>query len=201
MNPASPGTPRAEQRRATEAAILSAARATFAQFGYERSTIRRIAEAAHVDPGLVMHYYGSKQQLFAKAAQYAAEEMSGGSPQDMAASLLAMLEDRLGTEPVASLAVLRSMLTHDEAADVYRSADASRLDQMAAAIPAEDASLRASVISAIIQGVIMQRWLLGPNTLTEAAPADVVALLRPCFEALVTPSGEQPESKQPEQPE
>jgi AcrR family transcriptional regulator len=196
VTPASAGTARAEQRRATEAAILDAARAAFAEFGYERSTIRRIAEAAGVDPGLVMHYYGSKQQLFALAAQYAAVEVPDGSAQEMADSVLAMLEDRLQAEPVASLAVLRSMLTNDSAAQTYRSAAASRVDQMAATIPAEDAPLRAELITAIIHGVIMQRWMVGPNPLAEAAPEDVVALLRPCLDALITPEGEQ--AAQPE---
>jgi AcrR family transcriptional regulator len=192
VTPASPGTARAEQRRATEAAILSAARALFAEFGYERSTIRRIAEAASVDPGLVMHYYGSKQRLFALAAQYATVEVPDGSAQDMAASVLDMLEDRLRAEPVASLAVLRSMLTNDSAAETYRNAAASRLEQMAATIPAENAALRAELITAIIHGVIMQRWMVGPNPLVEAAPEDVVALLRPCLDALIAPDAEGP---------
>lgn len=199
MTPASPSTARAEQRRATEAAILNAARATFAELGYERSTIRRIAEAAGVDPGLVMHYYGSKQQLFALAAQYAAVEVPDGSAQEMADSVLAMLEDRLRSEPVASLAVLRSMLTNDSAAETYQSAAASRIDQMAATIPGGDAALRAGLITAIVHGVIMQRWMVGPNPLTDAAPEDVVALLRPCLDALITPPTELPtQHTQPE---
>lgn len=191
MSPSSPGTARAEQRRATEAAILGAARATFARLGYERSTIRRIAEAANVDPGLVMHYYGSKKQLFAKAAQYTPEDVViGGTAQDAAASLLAMLGNRLATEPAASLALLRSMLTNDEAADTYRGIVAAHLEQIAATIPARDAALRADLISAIIHGVVTQRWLLGPSPLAEAAPEDVVALLRPCFDVLfAAPAG------------
>src|SRR6266542_4222884 len=48
-------------------AILAAARTQFAERGYENATIRGIAAGAGVDPALVHHYYGSKDQLFAAA--------------------------------------------------------------------------------------------------------------------------------------
>ena len=50
---------RAEQRRRTEARILTAARQMFADVGYDRTTIRAVAAAVGVDAGLVMHYFGS----------------------------------------------------------------------------------------------------------------------------------------------
>src|SRR5258705_13827617 len=58
-----PGS-RAEQRRRTEARILDAATQVFFSAGYDRTTIRAVASAAGVDAGLVMHYFGSKQQLY-----------------------------------------------------------------------------------------------------------------------------------------
>ena len=58
-----PGS-RAEQRRRTEARILDAATEVFFSAGYDRTTIRAVASAAGVDAGLVMHYFGSKQELY-----------------------------------------------------------------------------------------------------------------------------------------
>jgi AcrR family transcriptional regulator len=165
---------------------MDAARNLFARLGYERTTIRRIAQEANVDPGLVMHYFGSKQQLFAQAATHTSEELAGSTPQEVADSMLNTLRERLADEPVASLAVLRSMLTHDEAAETYQHAAAHRLQQVASMIESPDANLRASLISAIVQGVIVQRWLLGRNPLTSAPPADVIELLKPCIEHLLT---------------
>ena len=112
---------------------MDAARSLFAQLGYQRATIRSIAQEADVDPGLVMHYFGSKQQLFAQAAIHQAEELAGSTPEEVAGSMLNMLRDRLANEPVASLAVLRSMLTHNDAASTYQprcglSTRAGRLD-------------------------------------------------------------------------
>ena len=49
--------------------ILAAATAAFAESGYDRATIRDIAARAGVDPALVIHYFGSKDALFAEVLQ------------------------------------------------------------------------------------------------------------------------------------
>ncbi|MHB1876836.1 MAG: TetR/AcrR family transcriptional regulator [Streptosporangiaceae bacterium] len=51
----------------TREAISEAARAQFAERGYQGATIRSIAAAAGVDPALVYHFYDSKESLFAAA--------------------------------------------------------------------------------------------------------------------------------------
>ena len=51
----------------TRRLILEAARSAFARVGYEAATIRLIAADAGVDPALVHHYYGTKEDLFAQA--------------------------------------------------------------------------------------------------------------------------------------
>jgi len=53
----------------TRARILAAARARFAGDGYERTTIRAVAREAAIDPSMVMRYFGSKEGLFAAAAE------------------------------------------------------------------------------------------------------------------------------------
>lgn len=50
----------------TRQEIVDAARATFAARGFRESTFRMISEAAGVDPGLITHYFGSKENLFAE---------------------------------------------------------------------------------------------------------------------------------------
>ncbi|MEV6151568.1 hypothetical protein AB0L53_14600 [Nonomuraea sp. NPDC052129] len=63
-------------------------------------------------------------------------------------------------------------------------AAATWLDRMSAAIPATDAGLRAALISAIIHGVVIDRYLLKLSSLADAPADDIIALLRPCFESL-----------------
>jgi TetR/AcrR family transcriptional regulator, regulator of cefoperazone and chloramphenicol sensitivity len=45
------------------ARIRNAALQSFAQYGFDRTTIRDIARAAGVSPGLVRHHFGSKDEL------------------------------------------------------------------------------------------------------------------------------------------
>ena len=178
-----PGS-RAEQRRRTEARILDAATQIFFAAGYERTTIRAVASAAGVDAGLVMHYFGSKQELFRQVIDAAPIPEVSGAPGQAAEQLLATLADRLANEPVASLTILRSMLTNTEAASAMSVALARYETQIAQAIPADDADLRAAIISAITLGVMVSRHLIKADELATADPAQVISLLRPCMISL-----------------
>ncbi len=53
----------------TREAILGAARSVFADKGFDKASIRAIASAADVDPALVHHYFGTKDQLFLAAME------------------------------------------------------------------------------------------------------------------------------------
>jgi AcrR family transcriptional regulator len=171
---------RTEQRRRTEARILDAAAQAFLVAGYERTTIRAVASAAGVDAGLVMHYFGSKQELFRRVIEAAPVPEASGAPEQ----ILAALADRLASEPVGSLALFRSMLTTPEAASAAGEALARFQEQIAQDIPAGDAGLRAAIISAITFGVTVSRHLLKYDELATADPAEVIDLLRPCMIAL-----------------
>jgi AcrR family transcriptional regulator len=183
-----PGS-RAEQRRRTEARILDAATQVFFSAGYDRATIRAVASAARVDAGLVMHYFGSKQELFQRVIDAAPVPEVSGAPGQAAEQLLASLADRLANEPVASLALLRSMLTNPEAASAAGAGIARYQAQIARAIPADDADLRAAIISAITLGITVSRHLIKSDELASADPAQVIELLRPCMLSLAARPG------------
>ncbi len=51
------------------AEILKAAFAVFAEAGYERTTIADVGRRAGVSPALVVHYFGTKAELFAAVIQ------------------------------------------------------------------------------------------------------------------------------------
>ena len=53
----------------TRAAVLAAARASFAERGFRGTTIRAVAATAGVDPALVHHYFGTKDDLFLAAME------------------------------------------------------------------------------------------------------------------------------------
>jgi AcrR family transcriptional regulator len=181
---APPPISRAEQRRRTEARILEAATQAFFSAGYDRTTIRGVASAAGVDAGLVMHYFGSKQGLFRQVIDAAPVPEVGGAPGQAAEQILAGLASRLASEPAASLALLRSMLTNPEAASAASAGIARYQAQIAQAIPADDANLRAAIISAITLGITVCRHLIESDELATADPAQVIRLLRPCLLSL-----------------
>jgi AcrR family transcriptional regulator len=184
MATSQPG-PRAEQRRRTQARILDAATEVFFSAGYDRATIRAVASAAGVDPGLVMHYFGSKQELYRRVIEAAPVPEISGTPAEAAEQILAGLATRLTNEPAASLALLRSMLTNPEAANAANDAITRYQAQLTQAISADDAPLRAAIISAITLGITVSRHLIKSDELATADPTQVIRLLRPCLHSLI----------------
>jgi len=175
---------RAEQRLKTEARILAAASQLFVERGYERTTIRAIAKAAGVDGGLVMHYFGSKRELFQRVTHGRPGPELSGSADQVTEQILARLAEMLASEPVHSLALMRSMLTHPEAAQALREGAALLQAQISRPIPADDADVRAALVGALWLGVIVSRHLLNSDALTAASPQQVIDLLRPCLRSL-----------------
>jgi AcrR family transcriptional regulator len=143
-----------------------------------------VAVAAGVDAGLVMHYFGTKQELYRRVIEAAPVPELSGTPAEAAEQILDGIASRLDSEPAASLALLRSMLTNPEAASAASAGIARHQAQIAQAIPAGDADLRAAVITAITLGITVSRHLMKAGELATADPAQVVALLRPCVLSL-----------------
>ncbi len=188
---------RAEQRRRTEARILDAATQAFFGAGYDRTTIRAVAAAAGVDAGLVMHYFGTKQELYRRVIDAAPVPEVSGTPAEAAEQILDGIATRLENEPAASLALLRSMLTNPEAASAASEGIARYQAQIAQAIPAADADLRAAVITAVTLGITVSRHLIKSGELATADPAQVIALLRPCVLSLAARPGHEGEPSPP----
>ena len=176
---------RATQRRQTESRILNAARRLFSERGFELTTIRAIAADAQVDPALVMHYYGSKEELFAEAIAVTADETPNGNPDEAIEHMLASLNIKLGGLPDTTLAMMRSMLTHPPAGQIAREILDRQVAAISDALIVEDAQLRAALAMTTIIGVTIGRELLGVNALQATTPEQVIDLLRPCLRALL----------------
>ena len=69
--------------RTTKSKIRDAAIGLFARDGVEKTTVRAIAAAADVSPGLVIHHYGSKQGLVHACDQHVASLIHEGKSEAM----------------------------------------------------------------------------------------------------------------------
>jgi AcrR family transcriptional regulator len=177
---------RTERRARTERAILDAAQELFRERGYQGTTIRGVAARADVDPKLVMHYFGSKEALFAQAAHLDLDfsDALPGPPEELGERMLTLLLDRLEHDPDALLSMLRSMLTHEQAAAACRQAFAEQGDPTTEMIDGEDAQLRSKLISTVMIGLVVARYLLKITPVAEASPQQLVDLLGPCLRPL-----------------
>ena len=110
-------------------AILEAARACFTRRGYEGATIRGIATEAGVDPALVHHYFGSKDQLLVAALQLpfspreALPQILDGDIDGLGERLVRRFLEIWGSDQVAGgalVGLIRSSATHEDAARMVR---------------------------------------------------------------------------------
>ncbi|WP_030023585.1 TetR/AcrR family transcriptional regulator [Streptomyces monomycini] len=176
--------------------ILAAARAEFAARGYEKASIRGIAKAADVDPALVHHYYGSKEQVFAAAVEMtfapalnAPETVLEGGLDGVGERLTRFVfgvwENPATREPL--LAVVRSALTNDVAAAVFRKLVARQLlRRIAAELAVPDADLRAELAAAQLVGTAMLRYVIKLEPLASADPERIVARVAPVVQQHLT---------------
>ncbi|OBG27617.1 TetR/AcrR family transcriptional regulator [Mycobacterium sp. 852002-51057_SCH5723018] len=185
-------TSRAQRRERTRAAILQAARGEFAERGYEKATIRAVAERAGCDPSLVMQHFGTKQGLFRAASQIDLDmaEVVVGPAEGLADRLVRAVFERMDAHPQATASTLRSMLTHDESAE--EALELFNLDAMIRrsselGMPSDDLTeLRGQLIGALTMGTAITRYVLKFSAVEQASVDDLVACLRPAVEALLT---------------
>ncbi|MCU1621231.1 MAG: transcriptional regulator, TetR family [Frankiales bacterium] len=184
--------PREERRRRTEAAILEAARALFAESGFEKTTIRAVAAKAGIDPALVMQYYGNKEGLFAASARWQVDHKRIGSaalgdiPHIAIEDLFATFEDPSHRDE--TIALLRNCLTHDSALEIVRDEVMCETQEMIArTIGGDDAELRAGLLGSTMMGLILGRYLLELPAVKAASREDLERVLLPILEALVNP--------------
>jgi AcrR family transcriptional regulator len=166
----------------TRAAILTAARERFATDGFERATIRAIAADAGIDASLVMRYYGSKDKLFAAAAEFDLRLPDPtGLPRDRAGAALVGHFLRRWEEDESLQALLRAAVTNDSAAQRMRDIFGTQLGPALASIvddPAE-VPVRAGMIAAQMLGLALCRYVLRLPSVAPLSHDDVVAWLGP----------------------
>ncbi|NGM14854.1 TetR family transcriptional regulator [Verrucosispora sp. WMMA2044] len=174
---------------ATRAAILRAARDRFAADGYDRATIRAIAADARIDPSMVMRYYGSKENLFATAAEFDLRlpDLSGVPADRLGRELVSYFFTRW--EGDATLpALLRTASTNPSGAERVRAIFTTQLGVAVGRVVADptEAPRRAGLVASQLLGVALTRYVLRLPPMVDISPADLITWLAPTIHRYLT---------------
>ena len=172
--------------------ILGAARRAFGTVGFAGATIRGIAREAGVDPALVHHYFGNKDQLFAASLELPLDPTKvipavlaqgrDGLGERLARTFLGIWDNTPGQGPM--LAMLRSAVSDPMAAGSLRDF-LSRvvLEPLAQAAGGDEgAPLRASLAASQIVGLAVARYVVALEPLASASIDELAPRLGPVLE-------------------
>jgi AcrR family transcriptional regulator len=180
----------------TREAILVAARAAFAERGFDAASIRAIAATAGVDPALVHHYFGTKDQLFLAAMEAPID------PRELLPKVLAGDRDGIGERLVrmflsvwdspagtAGVALLRSAVSNEWTARLLREFLVTQvlrrvLDQLD--VDPAELPLRGSLVASQLIGLAMMRHVIRLDPVASAAPETLVAAVGPTVQRYLT---------------
>ncbi|WP_343448742.1 TetR/AcrR family transcriptional regulator [Micromonospora oryzae] len=173
----------------TREAILDAARAAFAGRGFDAASIRSIAAAAGVDPALVHHYFGGKDQLFLAAmgapldpGELLPRVLAGdadGVGERLVRTFLGVWDSPAGA---AAVALLRSAVSNEWTARLLREFLVTQvlrrvlhhLDVDPAELP-----LRGSLVASQLVGLALMRYVVRLEPVASAPPETLVAAVGP----------------------
>jgi AcrR family transcriptional regulator len=192
-------TGRRPGKQDTRRQILTAARASFAERGYDRATIRHIAAGAGVDPALVHHYYGTKEDLFRATID---------APIDPAVMVPRVLQgdrDHLGERLVRTFlgiwddpdtgpairAMVRSAVGNEMSAGLLREFFATQIvrrvaGELGADEPPERSAMRASLVASQMFGLALARYIIGLEPLATMSIDALVPLVAPTIQRYLT---------------
>lgn len=174
---------------ATRAAILAAAREHFAARGYQGARVRAIALQAGIDPALVIRYFGSKQKLFAVAAEFDLRlpDLSGLRKAAVGAALVEHFFDRWERD-AALMGLLRTAATNEAAAERMRAIFATQLVSLVSrqrGEPRDRAARRAGLIATQMLGLALCRYILKLPPVARATRATLVSWLGPTIQRYI----------------
>jgi AcrR family transcriptional regulator len=195
LSPADDARPRRSDP--TRARILDAARRGFSRDGYDGTTIRAVAAEAQIDPSMVMRYYGSKDGLFAAAADVDLDlpDLAKIPRRQWGRRMVRHFFERWEPGPGDSALVLllRSAATNEHAAERLRTIADTQILRALQDTGVDQAPRRTALVASQMIGVAYCRYVLGLPMLAAVAPDDLVGDLGRTIQRYLTgafPAGE-----------
>jgi AcrR family transcriptional regulator len=189
--PGRPGPGRRPGGPDTRGEILTAARAEFGDRAYDGASIRAIAARAGVDPALVHHYFGTKEQLFLEAMElpFAPSDVAGqilDGPLESVGeravrTFFAVWDDPLRRGPI--LAMLRSAMSNQVAATLLRQfATRTIVSRVVAKLDLPDRELRAEAVISHLVGIAIMRYVVKLEPIASTSNEELAALVGPVIQ-------------------
>jgi AcrR family transcriptional regulator len=168
----------------TRAAILDAAQKLFAQHGHDRTTVRDIAAKASIDPALVIRYFGSKDELFVRAAAFDLRmpDLSKVKRSQIGNTLIRRFLE-LGEGFTGMTVLLRSAASNDYAASRVRELFAAQVLPAFARVGSRaDAAERAGLVASQLLGLALCRYILKIPPVAEMSAQEIVKHIGPTIQ-------------------
>lgn len=180
--------------------VLAAAKKRFARDGYERTTLRAIAEDAHVDPSMVLYLFRSKLDLFRESLRLivdpellvAALSEAGGDVGARMARVYLQIWESPETGP-SMVVMLQSATSNSEAHEAFRTFMQTYVLTAVSGVLGgdENARLRAMLAATSLVGTAMLRYVMKIPPLATLSEDDLVALLAPTLTRYLTADAEE----------
>jgi AcrR family transcriptional regulator len=175
----------------TRGQILMAARKSFADKGFGRTTIRAVAGDAEVDPALVHHYFGSKDDLFLAALDIPVDPRRlvpkvfddgvQGAGERLLRLFLSVWDDPHTRLPL--LALVRSSLVQETPETLLQQGILRMILQpLRAALPSDEADRRVQLVVSQMSGLVLTRYLLALEPLASMPAEELVAWVAPTLQ-------------------
>jgi AcrR family transcriptional regulator len=201
MPPPAKMTPRRGRRQGepvSRQAVLAAAKSRFATEGYEKTTLRAIAQDAHVDPSMVLYLFGSKADLFRQSLRLIVDPgllvaaLTGGPGDDadvgtrMVRTYMQIWESP-DTGPTM-VAMLQSATSNSDAHDAFRGFMQNYVLTAVSEVlgGGEQARLRAMLAASQLVGTAVLRYVMKIPPLATLSGDEVVRLIAPTVTRYLT---------------
>lgn len=178
----------------TRAEVLAAARASFGELGFRGTTIRSVAAAAGVDPALVHHYFGTKDDLFVAALEIPVD------PREVMAPVVAAGPDGAGERLLRAflgvwddpdiqpglLALARSLLGDDSGPMVRDAFIPVVVGPVLAQLVVDRPEDRIPLVASQIIGLVVTRYVVALPAMAQLPAEDLVARMGPVLQHYLT---------------
>ena len=178
----------------TRAHVLEAARSSFAQQGFRGTTIRAVASAAGVDPALVHHYFGTKDDLFLAAMELPVDpreviaHVTEGPVEAVAARFLTAflgVWDDPAIQP-ALLTVARRVLEPGGGRLLSHGFLPVVVQPIGVRLGLDRAEHRMTLVASQVMGLILMRYVLRVEPLASLSKEAVVETYAPTIQRYLT---------------